>query len=218
MPDSYFRSSYNGTMVSTRGAIPSTAIDLLTLSIGMVRGFLIGAIQFSAFGAKVGIGNAGGLLVSGMIVSSVASRLRFFGNTPNAARNVPEDLGLIIFVSIVGINAGNSLLTQLALKIFRPLPPVIVWSRLPRLQDEPRAAPMGGVAGARNHSGPSREAVVEIQSNVLWIGFPVAYAVSGVLDFDVCHPTAVHPLSYPIALPPMPGFTTGVDSSQGEDR
>jgi hypothetical protein len=31
-------------------------------------------------------------------------------------------------VSIVGINAGNSLLTQLALKIFRPLPPAIVWS------------------------------------------------------------------------------------------
>jgi putative transport protein len=58
-----------------------------------------------------------------MIVSSIASRLRFLGNTPKAARNVPEDLGLIIFVSIVGINAGNSLLTQPALKIFRPLPP-----------------------------------------------------------------------------------------------
>ena len=92
---------------------PSTATDLLTLSAGMVLGFLIGAIQFPAFGAKVGLGNAGGLLVSGVIVSSVASRLRFFGNTPNAARNVLEDLGLVVFVAIVGINAGNSLLTQL---------------------------------------------------------------------------------------------------------
>ena len=100
----------------------STATDLLTLSAGMVLGFLIGAIQFPAFGAKVGLGNAGGLLVAGVIVSSVASRLRFFGNTPNAARNVLEDLGLVVFVAIVGINAGNSLLTQLtgvlALKIF----------------------------------------------------------------------------------------------------
>jgi putative transport protein len=40
---------------------------------------------------------------------------------------------------------------------------------------------MGGVAGARSHSGPRREAAVEIQSSVPWIGFPVAYAVSGIL-------------------------------------
>ena len=31
------------------------------------------------------------------------------------------------------------------------------------------------------HCGPCREAAVEIQSRVPWIGFPVAYAVSGML-------------------------------------
>jgi AspT/YidE/YbjL antiporter-like protein len=100
---------------------PSTATDLLTLSFGMILGFLIGAISFPAFGAPVGLGNAGGLLVSGVIVSSVVARLRF-GNTQAAARNVLEDLGLIIFVAIAGINAGASLLEQLigaiATKIF----------------------------------------------------------------------------------------------------
>jgi putative transport protein len=170
---------------------PSTATDLLTLSIGMVLGFLIGAIQFPAFGASVGLGNAGGLLVSGVIVSSVVSRLRFFGNTPNAARNILEDLGLIVFVAIVGINAGNSLLTQLtgvlAAKIFLvgfiacSIPPVIVWAIGYHVFKINPAVLMGGVAGARSHSGPCREAAVEIQSNVPWIGFPVAYAVSGVL-------------------------------------
>ena len=169
----------------------STATDLLTLSAGMVLGFLIGAIQFPAFGAKVGLGNAGGLLVAGVIVSSVTSRLRFFGNTPNAARNVLEDLGLVVFVAIVGINAGNSLLTQLtgvlALKIFIvgfiacSVPPVIVWAIGYHVFKMNAAVLMGGVAGARSHSGPCREAAVEIQSNVPWIGFPVAYAVSGVL-------------------------------------
>ena len=92
---------------------PSTATDLLTLSVGMILGFLIGQIEFPAFGAKIGLGNAGGLLVSGVLVSSFVSRLRFFGNTPAAARNVLEDLGLVVFVAIVGINAGNSLLAQL---------------------------------------------------------------------------------------------------------
>src|SRR5436305_10180903 len=117
---------------------PSAAADLLMLSLGMILGFLIGEVQVRACGASIGLANAGGLLVSGVIVSSLASRLRFFGNTPTAARNVLEDLGLIVFVAIVGINAGNSLLAQLtgalALKIFVvgfvacSVPPVIVWA------------------------------------------------------------------------------------------
>jgi putative transport protein len=170
---------------------PSTATDLLTLAFGMILGFLIGKIEFPAFGASVGLGNAGGLLVAGVIVSSLSSRLRFFGNTPAAARNVLEDLGLIVFVSIVGINAGNSLLSQLtgalAAKIFIvgfiacTIPPIIVWSIGYHVFRINPAVLMGGVAGARSHSGPCREAAVEIQSNVPWIGFPVAYAVSGVL-------------------------------------
>ncbi|MGL4441753.1 MAG: aspartate:alanine exchanger family transporter [Bosea sp. (in: a-proteobacteria)] len=170
---------------------PSVATDLLTLSVGMILGFLIGAIQFPAFGASIGLGNAGGLLVSGIIVSSLSSRLRFFGNTPTAARNVLEDLGLIVFVAIVGINAGNSLLAQLtgmlAVKIFAvgflacSIPPVLVWAIGLHVMKLNPAVLMGGVAGARSHSGPCREATVEINSNVPWIGFPVAYAVSGVL-------------------------------------
>jgi putative transport protein len=172
-------------------ARPSTSTDLLTLALGMILGFLIGAIQFPAFGASVGLGNAGGLLVSGVIVSSVVSRLRFFGNTPTAARNVLEDLGLVVFVSIVGINAGASLLSQLtgaiALKIFVigflacSIPPFVVWAIGFHVFKMNAAVLMGGVAGARSHSGPCREAAVEIQSNVPWIGFPVGYAVSGVL-------------------------------------
>ena len=170
---------------------PSAATDLLTLAVGMMLGLLIGSVQFPAFGASVGLGNAGGLLVSGVIVSSVASRLRFFGNTPSAARNVLEDLGLVVFVAIVGINAGNSLLTQLtgvlALKIFLigfvacSVPPFIVWAIGLYVFKINPALLMGAVAGARSHSGPCREAAVEIQSNVPWIGFPVGYAVSGIL-------------------------------------
>lgn len=174
-----------------RIARPSTATDLLTLSVGMILGFLIGAIQFPAFGASVGLGNAGGLLVSGIIVSSLVSRLRFFGNTPNAARNVLEDLGLVVFVAIVGVNAGASLLSQLtgtlAIQIFLvgfiacTVPPFVTWAIGFHIFKINAAALMGGVAGARSHSGPAREAAAEIQSSVPWLGFPVGYAVSGVL-------------------------------------
>jgi putative transport protein len=174
-----------------RIARPSTATDLLTLSVGMILGFLIGMIDFPAFGSRVGLGNAGGLLLSGVIVSSLVSRLRFFGNTPNAARNILEDLGLVVFVAIVGVNAGNSLLAQLtgaiALKIFLvgfvacSIPPFIVWAIGYHYFKINPAVLMGGVAGARSHSGPCREAAAEIGSSVPWIGFPVAYALSGIM-------------------------------------
>lgn len=169
----------------------SSATDLLTLSAGMILGFLIGLIEVPAFGAAVGLGNAGGLLLSGIIVSSISSRLRFFGNTPDAARNILEDLGLIGFVAIVGINAGAELLTQLtgaiALKIFivgflaSTIPPIIVWAIGFHIMKINPALLMGATAGARSHSGPAREAAKEVGSSVPWLGFPVGYAVSGVL-------------------------------------
>ena len=172
-------------------ARPSTSTDLLTLALGMILGFLIGAISFPLAGSKVGLGNAGGLLVSGIIVSSIASRLRFFGSTPNAARNVLEDLGLVVFIAIVGVNAGAGLISQLtgavALKIFLigfvvcTVPPIIVWAIGYHWMKINPAILMGGVAGARSHSGPAREAAKEIGSSVPWIGFPVGYAISGVL-------------------------------------
>jgi len=172
-------------------ARPSTSTDLMTLALGMILGFLIGAISFPLAGSKVGLGNAGGLLVSGIIVSSIASRLRFFGSTPNAARNILEDLGLVVFIAIVGVNAGAGLISQLtgavAVKIFLvgfivcTLPPILVWAIGYHWMKINPAILMGGVAGARSHSGPAREAAKEIGSSVPWIGFPVGYAISGVL-------------------------------------
>jgi putative transport protein len=174
-----------------RIARPSTGTDLLTLSVGMILGLLIGGINVPVGSFQVGLGNAGGLLLSGILVSSVVSRLRFFGSTPNAARNILEDLGLVTFVAIVGINAGASLLAQLtgavALKIFLvgfiacTIPPFVTWALGFHLFKVNPAVLMGGVAGARSHSGPCREAAKEIGSSVPWVGFPVGYAVSGVL-------------------------------------
>jgi len=172
-------------------ARPSTSTDLLTLSGGMVIGLLIGMINVPIGDFSVGLGNAGGLLLSGILVSSVVSRLRFFGSTPNAARNILEDLGLVTFIAIVGINAGATLLEQLtgaiAVKIFvagfvaSTIPPFVTWAVGYHFFKINPAVLMGGVAGSRSHSGPAREAAKEIDSTVPWVGFPVGYAVSGVL-------------------------------------
>ena len=172
-------------------ARPSTSTDLLTLSAGMILGLALGSISFPLAGASVGLGNALGLLVSGVIVSSVVPRLRFLGNTPKAARNILEDLGLVVFVAIVGINAGASAVMQLsgdvAMKILAAgfvtcaLPPILVWVIGLHVMKINPAILMGCVAGARSHPGSAREAARQTGGSVPWIGFPVGYAVSGIL-------------------------------------
>jgi putative transport protein len=174
-----------------RVARPSTSTDLMTLSAGMILGLAIGSISFPLAGASLGLGNAGGLLVAGVVVSSVVSRLRFFGSTPNAARNFLEELGLVVFIAIVGINAGASLATQLsadlAMKILVAgfvtclLPPILVWAIGLHVMKINPAILVGGVAGARSHPGPAREAARATGSSVPWIGFPVGYAASAIL-------------------------------------
>jgi len=194
--DVIFVSGLKGTIQAVAAKLgkiarPSTSTDLLTLAAGMVLGLLIGKINVPVGDFMVGLGNAGGLLLSGIFVSSAASRLRFFGGTPNAARNILEDLGLVTFIAIVGINAGATLLEQLtgaiAVKIFlagfiaSTIPPFITWAVGYHFFKVNPAVLMGGVAGSRSHSGPAREASKEIDSSVPWVGFPVGYAVSGVL-------------------------------------
>jgi putative transport protein len=172
-------------------ARPSASTDLMTLSLGMILGLLIGQVDLSLRGTNAELGSGGGLLVSGVIVSSLVSRLRLFGNTMNTGRNILEDLGLVMFIAIVGIDAGAGVATQLpgglVAKIVVAgffactLPPMLAWViGLHVLKLNP-AILAGAVAGARSHSAPARAAVRETGSNMPWIGFPVAYAVSGVL-------------------------------------
>ena len=175
------------------GAIsrPSVATDLLVLSIGMIVGFLIGALEVPIKGMPIGLGAAGGLLVSGVIVASLRSRFPIFAATPTSSRQLLEDLGLTVFVAIVGINVGATLLDKLsgmtALWIFlagfvvMTVPPFLVWIIGSKFMKLNAAIMMGATAGARSHSAPCREAAEEIGSSVPWISFSVGYAVSGVL-------------------------------------
>lgn len=174
-----------------RIARPSTATDLLAWAIGMILGCLIGLISFPVAGSNVALGAGAGMLLSGILVSTAASRLRFFGNTPHAARNIIEELGLVIFISMVGVNAGASLISQLTpeltIKILAAgfvcttIPPLIVWAIGYYGMKINAAVLMGAVAGARTNSGAAREAAKEIGSSVPWTGFPVGYAVASVL-------------------------------------
>ena len=88
--------------------------DLVTFAIGIAAGLLIGSLSVSIFGISVGLGTAGGLLVSGLVIGYLRALHPTFGRVPEAARWVFMELGLTIFMAGVGLRAGSGILDTLA--------------------------------------------------------------------------------------------------------
>jgi len=87
--------------------------DLVTFSFGIVIGLLIGLISLKVGNINVGIGSAGGLLLSGIIFGYLRASYPTFGRVPPAARYIIMELGLMFFMVNVGINAGGGVVEAL---------------------------------------------------------------------------------------------------------
>ncbi len=87
--------------------------DLVTFSFGIVIGLLIGLISLKIGNINVGIGSAGGLLLSGIIFGYLRASYPTFGRVPPAARYIIMELGLMFFMVNVGINAGGGVVEAL---------------------------------------------------------------------------------------------------------
>ena len=69
-------------------------------------GKIAGRIQIKVGDISVGIGSAGGLLLTGILVGYLSSLRPTFGRVPPAARYVIMELGLLFFMAGVGMTAG----------------------------------------------------------------------------------------------------------------
>jgi len=87
--------------------------DLVTFSFGIVIGLLIGLISLKIGSISIGIGSAGGLLLSGIIFGYLRASYPTFGRVPPAARYIIMELGLMFFMVNVGINAGGGVVEAL---------------------------------------------------------------------------------------------------------
>lgn len=104
--------------VEERSAVET---DLLTLAAGIFVGLFIGQITVRVGGIDVGIGNAGGLLLSGIAVGFLWANRPTFGRMQAAGRFILMELGLVFFMVGVGLNAGGGIVEALGavgLKLF----------------------------------------------------------------------------------------------------
>ena len=80
--------------------------DLTFLAGGICAGILLGMIKFSAEGLALGLGTAGSILVIGLVGGWARSRYPVFGSIPEPAQRLLMDIGLVVFIAVVGLHAG----------------------------------------------------------------------------------------------------------------
>ncbi len=83
--------------------------DLLTFSLGICGGILLGLVVLKLGQISIGLGSAGGLLMVGILIGFLSSIHPTFGRVPAAARFLLMELGLTIFMCSVGLRAGGGL-------------------------------------------------------------------------------------------------------------
>ncbi|MEN8213946.1 MAG: TrkA C-terminal domain-containing protein, partial [Pseudomonadota bacterium] len=77
--------------------------DMVTFAFGIVVGVLVGMLSIELGGVSIGLGSAGGLLASGLVISYLRSKRPTFGRLPDAAQWFLMEFGLLLFMTGVGL-------------------------------------------------------------------------------------------------------------------
>jgi len=164
--------------------------DLVTLSLGVAAGLLVGLIVVQVGGLSIGLGSAGGLLVSGILIGFLRSLNPTFGRVPPAATAVLMDLGLMFFMTGVGIQAGAGVVAALTSigpaviaggALVTLVPPLIGYFVGRKLMGMNPALLLGSITGAMT-STPSLGIVQQAANSSLpALGYAGTYTFANVL-------------------------------------
>jgi len=164
--------------------------DLATFAFGMIAGPLLGLVTLALGNGSTGLGTAGGLLLVGIIIGYLGSVMPTFGRVPAPARFVLMELGLMLFMAAVGLNAGGGVVEALtsvgpimiAIGVLITLLPAFVAYVVGRqvLSMNP-ALLLGSITGAMT-STPALNVVTEAaRSSVPALGYAGTYTFANVL-------------------------------------
>lgn len=176
------------------GAIvqPSLQTDIVTVALGLSIGAILGAIVIPIGAIRFSLGSAVGLLLVGIAFGTIRTRNPAFGGPfPEPARALLEDLGLNVFIAVLGLNAGTGVLSALHTGALGPalvlalvagfVPPLLAWIDGQYSLKMNSALLMGAVSGARCNSGGLRASQEATHSSVPAISYPVTFALSNII-------------------------------------
>jgi putative transport protein len=168
--------------------------DLTFLAGGICIGMILGLLKINAAGMSLGLGTAGTILVIGLVGGWARSRYPVFGAIPEPAQRLLMDIGLIVFIAVVGLHAGPhavdayrtgggsffaSIFVAGMIVTIVPLATGVLVARFV-LKMSPLMV-LGGLAGAQTCT-PGLTALREASgSNVGSLAYTVPYAIGNIL-------------------------------------
>ncbi|MBS7254050.1 aspartate-alanine antiporter [Flavobacterium branchiicola] len=86
----------------------TNSTDMAFVGLGIVLGGLVGALTIHVSGVPLSLSTSGGALISGLVFGWLRGQHPTFGRIPEPALWVMNNVGLNIFIAVVGITAGPS--------------------------------------------------------------------------------------------------------------
>lgn len=169
---------------------PTNASDMIYISLGIVLGGIFGSLAIHFGGVPISLSTSGGALIAGLIFGWWRSTNPSFGQIPESALWFMNNVGLNMFIAVVGISAGPSFINGLKDIGLSLLFVGIIATTVPLLfgvligkyvfHFHP-ALTLGCTAGARTTTAALGAIQETIQSETPALGYTITYAVGNTL-------------------------------------
>lgn len=168
----------------------TTKTDLVFVGLGIFIGGLIGSLAIHIGEIPISLSVSGGALIAGLVLGWLRSKHPTFGRLPRSSVWLMDNLGLNMFIAVVGISSGPSFVTGL-----KEVGPVlflmgVVATTLPlvlgmiigrRIFKFPAAINLGCCAGSRTTTASLGAVQDAIGSLLPAMGYTVTYAIGNTL-------------------------------------
>ncbi len=169
---------------------PTNKTDLVFVGLGIVIGGIIGALTLHIGGIPISLSTSGGALIAGLVFGWLRSKRPTFGGIPQPALWILNNLGLNMFIAVVGITAGPTFIQgieKVGFMLFiagvlaTSIPLFIgLWMGAKIFKFHP-AINLGCCAGGRTTTAALGAIQDSLQSSIPAMGYTVTYAVGNTL-------------------------------------
>lgn len=169
---------------------PTVSSDLMFVGLSIFIGGIIGALTIFVGDIPLSFGTSGGALIAGLVLGWIRSRRPTFGHIPKAALWLMNNLGLNVFVAVVGLESATSFvagvrevgwLLLIVGAVGTTIPLLIgIWLGRKVFHFHP-AITLGCCAGTRTCTASLGAVQDALGSTAPAIGYTVTYAVSNIL-------------------------------------
>lgn len=169
---------------------PTNQTDMIFVGLGILIGGLFGALSIHIGGVPISLSTSGGALIAGLVFGWLRGKHPTFGRIPEPSLWVLNNVGLNMFIAVVGIAAGPSFVQgfkDVGVSLFlvgavaTTLPLIIGLLMAKYLFKFHPAIALGCCAGARTTTAALGAIQDAVESETPALGYTVTYAVGNTL-------------------------------------